>query len=160
MPQLLNRPGGLHVDDRGPLWYVNDFDPFDAGVRRFYMVANHRQGFIRAWHAHRHETKYVIAVCGSALIAIVPILDFTWNHIDDVDPMKQMEMQDVDPERFVLSDMKPSVLRIPAGYANGFRTLTPDCRLMFFSTATLEESKQDDYRLPFDFWDPWHIEER
>jgi len=41
--------GGLAADDRGELGFVNDFN--FAGVKRFYTVANYRQGFIRAWHA-------------------------------------------------------------------------------------------------------------
>ena len=51
--------GGLAVDDRGIVSFVNDFD--FAGVKRFYMVSNHKAGFVRAWHAHKHEAKYVMA---------------------------------------------------------------------------------------------------
>ena len=47
--------GGLAVDDRGQIAFVNDFD-FES-VKRFYIVSNHRTGFVRAWHAHRHEAK-------------------------------------------------------------------------------------------------------
>jgi dTDP-4-dehydrorhamnose 3,5-epimerase len=62
--------------------------------------------------------------------------------------------------RFVLSASTPAVLRIPEGYANGFMTLTPAAKLMFFSTSTLEESLGDDFRFPARLWDPWHVEER
>jgi dTDP-4-dehydrorhamnose 3,5-epimerase len=60
----------------------------------------------------------------------------------------------------VLSANKPSVLYIPPGYANGFMSLTPDARLMFFSTSTLAESKGDDHRYDPRHWDIWNIEER
>jgi hypothetical protein len=39
-------------------------------------------------------------------------------------------------------------------------TLTPNTKLIFFSTATLDESSEDDIRFPARFWDPWSIEER
>lgn len=57
-PQLLK--GGLAVDDRGTVSFVNDFN--FADVKRFYIVENHKQGFVRAWHAHRNESKYVMVV--------------------------------------------------------------------------------------------------
>ena len=45
--------GGIAVDDRGQLRFVNDFN--FANVKRFYQVENHRQGFIRAWHGHKKK---------------------------------------------------------------------------------------------------------
>ena len=63
-------------------------------------------------------------------------------------------------ERFTLSDRSPAVLRVPAGYVNGFMTLTEGAKAMFFSTSTLEESLGDDFRFPARYWDPWHVEER
>ena len=38
--------------------FVNDFN-FE-NVKRFYQVENHRQGFIRAWHGHKKEGKYIL----------------------------------------------------------------------------------------------------
>jgi dTDP-4-dehydrorhamnose 3,5-epimerase len=49
---------------------------------------------------------------------------------------------------------------IPPGYANGAMTLTEDTRIMYFSTATLEESKTDDYRFSYDYWSIWGVERR
>ena len=138
--------GGLAVDDRGNLAFVNDFH-FE-GVKRFYMVSNHRSGFVRAWHAHRREAKYVIAVQGAAIVAAVAIDN--WEH-----PSKNAQVH-----RYVLSAQKPAVLYIPAGYANGFMSLTTDTKLMFFSTATLEESRNDDVRYDARYWDAWQVIER
>src|SRR6266852_8266197 len=98
--------GDLAVDDRGELTFVNDFD--FAGVKRFYTVRNHRAGFVRAWHAHRHEAKYVTVVSGAALVGAVPIDN--WEH----------PSVDAPVARHVLSAVKPAVLHIPAGFANGF----------------------------------------
>ena len=143
-PRLIK--GGLAVDDRGQVSFVNDFD-FD-GVKRFYAVENHRQGFIRAWHAHKKEAKYVMVVKGAALIGAVAIDD--WDN-----PSKDAKVH-----RHVLSERSPSVLFIPAGYANGFMSLAEDTKILFFSTSTLEESLGDDIRYDARHWDPWTVEER
>ncbi|MCM3878421.1 MAG: dTDP-4-dehydrorhamnose 3,5-epimerase family protein [Thermoanaerobaculia bacterium] len=139
-------PGGLAADDRGHLAFVNGFD--FAGVRRFYLVENHRRGFVRAWHAHRHEAKHVLAVSGSALVCAVEIDD--WDR-----PSKSLPVS-----RFVLSSRSPAVLSIPAGYANGFMSLTDGARLLFFSTASLEQSRGDDVRYDARYWNPWEVVER
>ncbi len=138
--------GGLAVDDRGHVGFVNDFA--FRGVRRFYTVSNHRANFVRAWHGHKKEAKYVTAVAGAAIVAAVRIDN--WNY-----PSRDLEV-----ERFVLSANKPSVLFIPAGYANGFMSLTDDLKLMFFSTSTLEESTVDDIRFDSRLWDVWQVIER
>ena len=138
--------GGLAVDDRGETVFVNDFD-FE-GVKRFYVVSNHKAGFVRAWHAHRHEAKYVTAVSGAAIIGAVKIDNW------------EKPSRDLPVERYVISAKKPQVLYIPPGYANGFMSLTSDLKLMFFSTAALEESGKDDIRFDARYWDIWNITER
>ncbi len=143
-PRLIE--GGIAIDDRGSVSFVNDFD--FAGIRRFYMVANHRPQFVRAWHGHRNESKAVLVVQGSALFATVEIDD--WEN-----PSPRLDVQ-----RFVLSAQRPNVLMIPAGYANGLMTLETGTRIMFFSSQALAESQGDDYRYPSRFWDPWNVDER
>lgn len=144
VPRLIK--GGLAVDDRGEVGFVNDFN-FE-GVRRFYTIANHRQGFVRAWHGHKREAKYMTVTAGSMLVCCVAIDN--WET-----PSAGLEVH-----RFVLSAKLPTVIWIPAGYANGFMSLTQDAKLMVFSTASLEESLQDDIRFPSNTWNPWHVEER
>jgi dTDP-4-dehydrorhamnose 3,5-epimerase-like enzyme len=138
--------GGLAADDRGELAFVNDFH-FE-GVKRFYTVSNYRQGFIRAWHGHKREAKYVTAVSGAAVVGAVRIDD--WEH-----PSQNQQV-----ERFVLSAHRPSVLYIPPGFANGFMSLAQDLKLMFFSTSSLEESQGDDFRYESRHWDIWQVVER
>jgi len=144
LPRLIE--GGLAVDDRGAVSFVNDFD--FAGVKRFYTVTNHRAGFVRAWHAHRHEAKYVTVLQGAAIIGVVEIDD--WEN-----PSREKKVH-----RYILSSSKPSVIYIPPGYANGFMSLTKDTLLVFFSTATLEESRGDDVRYDARYWDIWGVIER
>ena len=143
-PQLI--PGELSVDDRGELGFVNNFDM--SGIKRFYSVRNHKAGFIRAWHAHKNEEKYVTVTSGAAIICAV-LVD-NWEK-----PSKGAKVH-----RFVLSANKPSVVFIPKGYANGFMNLEKNTKLIFFSTRTVEESKGDDFRYDAYYWNPWQIIER
>jgi dTDP-4-dehydrorhamnose 3,5-epimerase len=138
--------GGLAVDDRGEVSFINDFNFHN--VKRSYIVSNHASGFVRAWHGHQKESKYVMVVKGAALIGAIKVDDW-------VAPSPGLKAA-----RFVLSEKSPSVLFIPAGYANGFMSLTDDAKLIFFSTSTLEESLGDDYRFDSRLWDIWSIEER
>lgn len=138
--------GGLGVDDRGTVGYVNDFN--FKGVKRFYTVTNHRAGFVRAWHAHHHEAKYVTVTRGAAVIGAVKI--DSWEK-----PSKKCQVS-----RYVLSASKPSVVYIPPGYANGFMSLTEDTMVVFFSTATVEESRNDDVRFDAHYWEIWEVAER
>ncbi len=126
--------GGLFADDRGYLRFVNDFD--FAQVKRFYQVENHSKNFIRAWHGHRKEGKYVYVPKGSALVGAV--------NLDSEEIFKT-----------TLTSQSPCVLYIPPGYANGFKTLEENTILMFFSTSTLDESKGDDIRFDYDKWNIW-----
>lgn len=138
--------GGLVVDDRGAVSFINDFNFSD--VKRFYVVTNHRAGFVRAWHAHRHEAKYITVLRGAAVIGAVKIDDWT------------KPSRDKPVSRYVLSSNKPSAIYVPAGYANGFMTLVEDTILVFFSTTTVEESRGDDVRYDARYWDIWQVVER
>jgi len=146
MSEIVLMQGGLGIDDRGEVGFVNEFA--FTGVKRFYTVKNHKQGFIRAWHAHRLESKYVTVVQGAAVIGAVKIDN--WDN-----PSKNLHVQ-----RFVLSSANPGVVFIPSGHANGFMSLTADTILVFFSTSALEESKGDDIRYDAYYWNPWDIIER
>ena len=138
--------GNLSIDDRGEVGFINDFDLRD--VKRFYTVTNHKTKFIRAWHAHKKENKYVTVLEGAVIIAAVKVDN--WDK-----PSKNLKIY-----RYVLSSKKPSVLFIPDGYAHGFMTLKKNTKLIFFSTSTLQESLGDDFRYDAYYWNPWQIIER
>jgi dTDP-4-dehydrorhamnose 3,5-epimerase len=135
--KILN--GGLSIDDRGSVKFVNDFN--FIGVKRFYQVENHRQGFIRAWHGHKKEGKYVYVTNGTALIGVV-----------------DMETEKIN--KFILSSKQPKILYIPEGNYNGFKSLEDNTSIIFFSTSTIEESTGDDIRMPYDKWNIWEEEYR
>jgi dTDP-4-dehydrorhamnose 3,5-epimerase-like enzyme len=135
--KILN--GGISVDDRGSVRFVNDFN-FD-GVKRFYHVENHRKGFIRAWHGHKKEGKYVYVVDGTALIGVV-----------------NMETEEI--KKYVLSNKSPKILYIPPGHFNGFKSLEDNTKILFFSTSTLDESLGDDIREDHNKWNIWEEDYR
>jgi dTDP-4-dehydrorhamnose 3,5-epimerase-like enzyme len=138
--------GNRAFDDRGSVSFVNDFS--FAGVKRSYAVRNHSTEIIRAWHAHRREAKYVSVVQGAAIVGAVKIDDW------------ESPSANVQPARYVLASGAPSILYIPSGYANGFKTLTEDTIVVFFSTSSLEESMGDDTRFDARHWDIWNVTDR
>lgn len=150
--KILN--GGLAVDDRGTVSFVNDFD--FSGVKRFYQVENHRQGFIRAWHGHKHEGKYIYVARGSALIGAVELPDY---YVDEQTGMN-VSRSNEQPDRYVLSANKPQVLFIPPGYCNGAMNLEQDTIVLYFSTSTLDQSLHDDVRFTHDTWNIWSVDNR
>lgn len=137
--------GGIAVDDRGSVVFANDFDFKD--VKRFFMVQNHTPGLVRAWHAHKKSAQYVLVTKGAIILGAVEITD--WDN-----PGSAVA------QRCVLSSSRPQIAYIPAGFASGFKMLTSDAQVMFFSTATMEESKHDDIRFPVDMWNVWNVESR
>jgi dTDP-4-dehydrorhamnose 3,5-epimerase-like enzyme len=139
--------GNCAVDDRGSLGFINEFE-FPPGIKRFYFVQNHKAGFVRAWHGHKNERKFVTVLKGAAVIGVVTIDD--WDN-----PSPSLK-----PERFVLSGVKPAVLCIPPGCANGAMTLTDDAIIVYFSSSSVEESHSDDFRFDARFWDIWSVQER
>lgn len=130
--------GDVSTDDRGVVRFVNDFD--FAGIKRFYQVENFDLNTVRAFHGHLKESKYVYVAAGTIILCAVKL--------DDAEnPSKDNKV-----ERFIVSSKKPQVVFIPKGYANGFKALEENTKVMFFSTGTLEESKNDDFRFPYDYW--------
>ena len=138
--------GNTSLDDRGVVKFINDFK-FD-NIKRFYIVKNHQQNFIRAWHGHKNESKYILCIKGSAFISTVKIDNFD-------KPSKKLKY-----EKWYISENKSELLYIPKGYANGFLSLTADMTLMIFSTSSLNDSLNDDYRYAFDYWNPWELKQR
>lgn len=149
-PEIKTIVGGVATDDRGTVRFVNDFD--FKNVKRFYQVQNHQAGFIRAWHAHEKEAKYVYVVKGTALIGAVPL-----EKMKEIMTKRNEATFVGDSKIFktVLSANNPKIVFIPAGYANGFKSLESDTIIQFFSTSTLQESLGDDIRFDYDLVDIW-----
>jgi dTDP-4-dehydrorhamnose 3,5-epimerase len=138
-PKLIH--GDISIDDRGELTYCNEFK-FDT-IKRFYTVKNHKQNFIRAWHGHKNEGKYCMPIEGIWLIGAVQIDN--WDN-----PSK-----DLNVTKYILSASRPEILYIPPGYANGLMNLTSNAKIIFYSTSTIEEAKNDDFRFSYNQWNIW-----
>lgn len=134
------------TDDRGSLAFINSLDL--QHFRRFYTIENHAQHFRRAWHGHMLESKLFFPIQGSFLVAAVKMTDV-------INPNKLETVH-----RVVLSEANPKGFFVPKGYANGTMSLTADAKILVLSSTTLEESANDDYRFPADYWNPWEIEYR
>jgi dTDP-4-dehydrorhamnose 3,5-epimerase-like enzyme len=143
-PELIQ--GGVSTDDRGRVYFANALDL--TACRRLYLIENFSTGTVRAWHAHRRERKWIVAVEGAALACCVEIDD--WEA-----PSTTLEVH-----RSVLDARRLSVLAVPAGYANGAMSLEPGTKLLYLSDADLDASLDDDVRFPARHWDPWGVTER
>lgn len=126
-------------DDRGFFTAIN----FGQGTKRGYVIRNHRAGVIRAFHGHRKESKEFYVIRGSFKVICISM---------DVGEWKE----------FTLNERCTNSLKIPAGTYNGFVSLTNDAELLVISNSTFEESKGDDYRLPYDLLGKsvWEVKHR
>ena len=143
-PKLIK--GKLFVDNRGKVAFNNNFN--FKKIKRFYVVQNHAKNFVRAWHGHKKEAKYIMCLIGHAQLCAIKIDNFN-------KPSKKLKI-----EKWFLSDSSTDIVYIPPGYANGFMSLTDNTKLIIFSTSTLKQSLKDDYRYPSRYWDVWKVEEK
>lgn len=138
--------GGRFTDDRGflkTLTFPEGFTP-----KRLYSVTNWQSLFIRAWHGHKRESKLIYMSQGSGIVAAVFMTD-------TLKPDKEQPIF-----RFTIDSESHTQVFIPAGYANGLMSLTPDAEFTVISSSSLEDSKEDDFRFPFNYWQAWDIEQR
>jgi dTDP-4-dehydrorhamnose 3,5-epimerase-like enzyme len=112
-------------------------------IKRSYLVSNKNCDVIRAWHGHKFESKYFLVIKGGFQISTVKVDNFK-------KPSKKNTVSN-----YFLKDNTGDILFVPGGYANGFKALYAESILQIFSTSSLEESLNDDYRYPFDYWNAW-----
>jgi dTDP-4-dehydrorhamnose 3,5-epimerase len=130
--------GKTHTDRRGRVRFVNDFK-FES-IKRFYAITHCDINVIRAWQGHRTETKHFFVAKGVFLV--------NWIKIDNWKrPSEGLEIQSK-----TLTDKQSEILIIPPEHANGFKALESNSTLVVFSDKTLQESKEDDFRFPVDYW--------
>jgi len=138
-PEIIE--GGIYDDDRGRLTFINEFN-FE-NVKRFYTISNKSTEIIRAWQGHKIENKYFYVSSGSFILCAVKIDDWDNPSID------------LTVKKFVLSSKNSQILKIPAGYANGIKALEENSKLIVFSSNTLADSTNDDYRYDAEMWVNW-----
>ena len=133
--------GGLFRDERGSLKYVNDENP--GNYKRFYIITHPDINIVRAWQGHKTEEKYFFVIKGCFRIAVVQPLKF-----EDPTAIEN-------PELFTMNCDDNLFLKVPGGCYNGIKACEPDSVLLVLSNSTVEESKNDDFRLPKDMWVDW-----
>lgn len=138
-PTILS--GNVYTDVRGSLQYVNDERP--GKYRRFYIITHPEINIVRAWQGHKNEEKSFYVLNGCFMIAVVQPLDFE-------DPSSVEK-----PEYFTMKKDDSLFLKVPGSCYTGIKACAPGSVLLVLSSATLEESKIDDFRLPPDTWPDW-----
>jgi dTDP-4-dehydrorhamnose 3,5-epimerase-like enzyme len=119
--------GNRYVDDRGIIRFNNEFDM--TAVKRMYLIEP-TPHLIRAWQGHQIENKWFSVVSGRFEVQVVSMTDLTVK------------------KSCILSE--DQVIKIEAGFYNGFKALEPKSKLMVYSDKSLNESLNDDYRLSLD----------
>lgn len=125
-------------DSRGKLFAFNQFDMSE--ITRCYEILPSSDQIIRAWQAHKKEKKWFYCTAGSFLVTLIELDSFD-THSKELDALQ-----------FHLQSNKPEVLAIPSGFANRFKELESNSRLMVFSNFSLTQSEKDDYRYSVDYW--------
>jgi dTDP-4-dehydrorhamnose 3,5-epimerase-like enzyme len=133
--------GKYFEDERGALTHFNDFDM--QPVKRFYKINHHTTDVIRAWQGHKIETKWFYVIKGSFIINLIQLDNWA-------SPSANQAI-----ETFLIKDEDNFILKIPAGFINGFKSIVPDSTLMVFSDTTLQDSIADDYRFDKSLWYNW-----
>jgi len=134
--------GGQHIDERGKLLYFNDFDM--KPVRRFYIIEHTETKIVRAWQAHQKEQKWLHVIKGSFKIVVVKPDDW------------EMPSQKLFTKVIILKSDSNQLLHIPGGYANGFKALEVNSKLMVFSDFSIANAGEDDFRFDKDLWYDWY----
>lgn len=133
-------------DDRGDFTNI-EFEEFknlfNVNFKRSYIIRNTQKNVVRAFHGHKNENKLFFVSKGAFKIIV-------------------MHMETLEWKEYNLLDSVPKVLFVPKGYYNGFVSLTDNSEIIVFSSSTIKESKEDDFRIPFDYLgkDVWRINNR
>lgn len=129
--------GNSHSDERGTLYYNNDFDASE--IKRIYFIENKEVTFKRGWQGHKIEQRWFAAVQGSFKISVISVDD--WEK-----PSENLTACD-----FVLTATALDALHVPKGNITRIQALENDARLMAMSDYNLGEVK-DEYRFDSNYF--------
>jgi len=126
-------------DDRGYFTPIN----FKEGDKRAYVIENHDKKIVRAFHGHKNERKTFYVLKGAFKVVIICMKTGAW-------------------KSFNLVDKGNNKLEVPNNAYNGFVSVSHDAQVLIVSSSTFEESKEDDYRIPYDALgkEIWEVEHR
>ena len=129
--------GNCYIDQRGKLFYNNDFDT--SSIKRIYMIENINVDFIRAWQGHKIEQRWFSVLQGSFEIQLIAIDDWEKPTIN------------LQRHKFILNTDKLSVLHIPRGYVSSLQALKEASKLLVMADYLLGEI-DDEFRYSFDYF--------
>lgn len=130
--------GGVAKDHRGQIRFVNDFDM--SLVKRFYIIKNTDLDLVRGWRAHKIEQRWFYVLSGTFAVDIVKI--DSWTEVS----------RDLEVERKIIKMGDHKVLHLSPGYGTAFQAMEPDSELLVFADYGIENSKNDDYTYPLDYF--------
>ncbi len=136
IPKIIT--GGSHSDQRGTLFYNNDFDA--SAIKRMYVIENENTNFLRGWQGHQIEQRWFSVMQGSFRIQLIAI-----DHWDE--PSTNLERF-----TFVVDSGKLDVLHVPSGYVSSIQSLEQGSKLLVLSDYLLG-AIQDEYRYEVDYFD-------
>ncbi len=139
-PQIIQ--GGNYKDHRGQVTFNNQFDL--TPIKRMYFTEHFSTDAVRAWQAHDIERRWFVCAQGAFEIKLVAIDNFS-------DPSDNLEVLN-----YRLESENGNVLCIPKGYANGFRALENNSKLMIFSDYEFGANPNDQYRFDKSKWTVWN----
>ncbi|WP_426483850.1 WxcM-like domain-containing protein [Flavobacterium sp. 2] len=134
-PKLIN--GNSHSDQRGILFYNNDFDA--SLIKRIYIIENHNLEFKRGWQGHKVEQRWFSAVSGKFKIQLIKIDNW--------------EKPSVDLEVFtyLIDSEKLNVVHVPKGYVSSIQSLELNSKLLVMADYLMGETK-DEYRYDIEYF--------
>lgn len=139
LPQIIL--GGAHKDDRGKLDFYNTFDM--TPIKRVYFTKHFDTNTVRAWQGHIIEIRWFICVSGSFKIKLVKVDDW------------QNPSENLIAEEFILNESQQKILYIPNGFANGFKAIKENSKLMILSDYGYNEIENDQVRFNQNNWTTW-----
>ena len=134
-PTLIS--GNCHQDQRGQLFYNNDFDT--SSIKRMYVIENHSVDFIRAWQGHKIEQRWFSAVQGRFKIQLIAVDNW------DTPSLTLSKIA------FTLNSEKLDILHIPAGYISSIEALEEKSKLVVMSDYHLGDLN-DEFRYPMNYF--------
>ncbi|MFP3592573.1 WxcM-like domain-containing protein [Chryseobacterium sp. SIMBA_038] len=130
--------GGKYSDERGNLFFNNDFDASE--IKRIYYIENTDSEFVRGWTGHQIEQRWFSAMQGSFDIKLIKIDN--WET-----PSKELEIL-----QFRLNSDKLDIIHIPKGYVTAIQATKNGSKLLVMADYSLEEIV-DNYRFPLDYFE-------
>ena len=134
-PTLIS--GNCHQDQRGQLFYNNDFDT--SSIKRMYVIENYSVDFIRAWQGHKIEQRWFSAFQGRFKIQLIAIDN--WEEPNDSLPKLE----------YILKSENLDILHVPAGYVSSIQALEEKSKLVVMSDYHLGEIN-DDFRYQMNYF--------